>query len=431
MTNSRVRFILVKKIIVCSFILIIGLQASLFAVHNFTINGSDEITVGLSDPMNFYFEYESVGDSAFVGVSLIIQGLPEPIPILPSDITSVKDGGTLDSTGIDGIFIMSIDNFVGASDTLNTIIEFIDGGITDEVTVHFEPITFDYSISGTVKKEGQFWDIPLPYSVVYSFYNWDIIELISLFEDFSIVDLILAMMGGNKYFLYDITDILGNYEIIVPDLTPGIGCITGTISLLDYSDNFVPPPRQMINVAGHVTDIDFLYRFPDGKFQGIVQDEDGDFIPRASISIYPDELLQSRFYFSDSLSGEFSIPLLNGTYSYIVSKLGYSSYSDSVTIENGNVYEEITLVEYIKPSSVQNLEITMEDGDAILTWSPVTTSVEGDPIEVDSYRIYDTTRPDGVFIYIGSTSDTTYIDDSPIVNKKFYYVTAVKDFPVD
>ena len=52
--------------------------------------------------------------------------------------------------------------------------------------------------------------------------------------------------------------------------------------------------------------------------------------------------------------------------------------------------------------------IVIENLDAVLTWSPVDTTIAGCPVQVSRYLVYFSENTEGPFYYHGSTTDTTY-----------------------
>ncbi|MBL0062809.1 MAG: hypothetical protein IPP40_15325 [bacterium] len=52
--------------------------------------------------------------------------------------------------------------------------------------------------------------------------------------------------------------------------------------------------------------------------------------------------------------------------------------------------------------------ITIQNLDAVLTWSPIDTTLEGCPIAPSRYLVYYSENTNGPFFYHGSTTDTTY-----------------------
>ena len=331
---------MMKKFNICLIVLLVFLSVELFGVHNFTVNGQEELTIVLGDSLEFYFEYENVGNTATLEVIIEIETIT--IPLFSSGDMLFEDGGALDETGIDGIFMATMSNYFSGPESVSLLVIFTDEDISDEVIIHFQPLVSDFSISGKVEMEDPvfWWNLPVPLSLVYTLYNVDILELIALLEDFSLEELLLFLQQG-RYIVAEITNLFGNYTSYIPDDIPDVSCIVGVFSALNLEDNLVAPGMQTIIVNGHVDDIDFLYLLPDGKFQGVVIDEYGLPIINALILVY-DDPVNMKFNLTDSL-GTFSIPLMNGTYDYVVAATGYQSYAGSVTINNGNVYQEIVL----------------------------------------------------------------------------------------
>jgi len=78
------------------------------------------------------------------------------------------------------------------------------------------------------------------------------------------------------------------------------------------------------------------------------------------------------------------------------------------------------------PDSVENLVITLEYPDAVLSWDAVTTSVSGYPIQVDYYLIFFETDAYDEFEFLAYTVSTTYTHSGVVqfAESQFYFVEA-------
>lgn len=78
------------------------------------------------------------------------------------------------------------------------------------------------------------------------------------------------------------------------------------------------------------------------------------------------------------------------------------------------------------PAPVTNLTITTEGANAMICWSPVDTTIYGNPVEVDAYLVYFAEACNGPFWFHGYTSDTCYTHSGAVqfADAMFYQVTA-------
>ena len=78
------------------------------------------------------------------------------------------------------------------------------------------------------------------------------------------------------------------------------------------------------------------------------------------------------------------------------------------------------------PDTVRNLAIQMQYPDAVLTWDPVTTTINGSPIAVDCYLIFFEENLGEIFNFLAYTTYTTYIHEGvqQFAPSMFYNVEA-------
>ncbi len=82
------------------------------------------------------------------------------------------------------------------------------------------------------------------------------------------------------------------------------------------------------------------------------------------------------------------------------------------------------------PVSPQNLDVTLVDNDACLTWEPVTQTVSGTPCEVTCYVVYFNNEPgpNEDFCFLSISDSTGFVHENVLnfmlENKMFYEVTA-------
>ena len=86
----------------------------------------------------------------------------------------------------------------------------------------------------------------------------------------------------------------------------------------------------------------------------------------------------------------------------------------------------------ITPALPQNLQITLQGDDVILSWDPVTTDNMGNPITVAGYNVYASDLSDvvpdiGYLIDTATTAGYTHWGIAPFVDRIFYIVTAVAE----
>ncbi len=341
-------------------ILMLMLATLLSAAHNFTINGEENATISVGDSLEVYFEFETIGNSASYTVSIELMGYE--IPAIDSDDDTFADGGVLDETDEDGVFMMHLNNFVSIPEAASVVITVTDEEISDSVTLQFEQLDSDYSISGTVTSEGSWFDLPVPGALVYCFYNVGIADIMELIENFSL-ETFLAYMQEGHYLLSEMTGILGTYQIYVPDNVEDATCLVGVYSLLDLESSYVAPDAQIIQVNGHMGGIDFYYADPDGYFEGIVMDSQENPIENASIFVLNEEDSSDYSVAVSDSTGAFSIPLLNGSYNFTVTHFLYSPHEGSFAISDGDYYQEILLSSYATddetvPETVSGLDMS-------------------------------------------------------------------------
>lgn len=92
----------------------------------------------------------------------------------------------------------------------------------------------------------------------------------------------------------------------------------------------------------------------------------------------------------------------------------------------------VTLIGNDVPATVQGLLVTIVDDSAVLTWSPVSTSVLGNPITPDIYIVeYNEVAEDDIqaYYYLSATTGTTFTHNlvARYEDMMFYRVLAAKD----
>jgi hypothetical protein len=310
------------------------------AVHNFTINDSATPSVSVGDTLHIYFEFESAGSAADYSVTLSMIVLE--VPLLSSDNQPLADGGAMDLTGVDGVFEADLPMSASFPEEATLSITMTDQGVSDTVEMQSIPLESTFSISGSVTEEGDWIDLPVPYALVWTFYNASIEDVAALIANAS-PEAILEYMSQNHYLISDATGLTGNYQLMIPDDIPNVNCTVGVYSAVDLAGGYVAPDLQMITVNGAVTGIDFLYQEPDGTLAGTITDGTGEPVGNAFLLISNTaDSLDTSFALSDSL-GAYSFSLMAGTYTLIVAATGFDPYLQTVEFTGGNVTLDIAL----------------------------------------------------------------------------------------
>ena len=402
-------------------LLIMLVTINLFSVHNFTINDQENISISIGDSVELRFEYEEIGSSATCEIQIQISTFDFPV-IEPENMVFV-DGGSLDETGEDGVFLYSFENFAQFPQSSSVIIKLTDNEVSDEITVGFQPISSNYTISGQILKEGIYLYLPVRGAFVYSFYNADRDELQDIFENPTTEDFFDYMLE-DRYFLSVLSNDSGEYSISVPDTIENIPCTVDVMSSLDTNNEKVSPATIELLVDGNEEDVDLIYLNPDGIFSGVIENIYTDSIPNATIIINKADSSNTSFSFSDSV-GSFEIPLLNGDYYNKVLKSGYQVYSDSFTIADGDINQTIVLTEQVTElAAPENLQLQIINDSIQIFWNSVENA--------DFYEIYSSDDP-----YDNSIQwdlEETVNDSTAWVRalntdekRMFYFIKAVKE----
>ena len=337
-----------KKIII---IFITLFAVNLFAIHNFTIDGEENIEVSVGDEVNVYFEYEEIGSSATITIEISMANIS--LPAYESGEAFLEDGGTFDSTPVDGIFSANLPIFASAPEGAIVTIILTDNEISDQVELSFIQIDSDFSLSGTITQENSWMDLPLPGALVYTIYNAGIEQLSSLLAAGDTDQLLEFFLSGH-YLLSDVTMLLGTYQIFVPDEIPNVTCTTGVTSMLNAENTHVAPPIREDIIDGHIANINFYYAFADGIITATIIDEYAFPIQNAIATISTEEQTIPTVFTSDE-NGQFSAGMANGDYNISISAIGYELYTSEFTISDTDL--ELT-IEMIPLLNAQEEEIS-------------------------------------------------------------------------
>lgn len=92
----------------------------------------------------------------------------------------------------------------------------------------------------------------------------------------------------------------------------------------------------------------------------------------------------------------------------------------------------LELADAVPPAAITDQTISQASNDALLSWSPVTLDINGDPEIVDHYTVYRSTEPyfvPTVAEAIATTAGTTYTDSGAIgdPSQNYYYVVTAVD----
>jgi len=311
----------------------------LFSAHNLTINGAESTTVSLGDDLEIYFEYESVGNSATI--SLMID-----IPLIDtSDFDFFQgqliDGGPLDTTPLDGVFQGSITAFWQPPTGIPLLITVTDEDISAQATVTFIELNSTFSISGNISQESNYgFNLPVYPALVNIFYNLDMDDMDEIDFEGGIEEWLAFF--ETRYIISELNSLMGNYSAAIPDSIDNVSCLVMPLSLLDFEETHTPPDPYFGEINGAVSNIDFLYTQPDGYFTGTVMGENGQALPWVAIELYTQE--EDYAYGYTDETGAFSIPLDNGTYTYMVMAWDYEPYYGEVTMNDQDIYQDIYLV---------------------------------------------------------------------------------------
>ncbi|MFA7056959.1 MAG: carboxypeptidase regulatory-like domain-containing protein [Candidatus Cloacimonadales bacterium] len=354
----------------------------LFPAHNLTINGQTSATVTLGDQIEIYFEYETIGNSATISFMI-------DIPLIDTSSLdfiqgTLVDGGTLDTTPMDGVFQASIPAFWQPPSGLPLQIMVVDGDVTAQTTVTFVALNSTFTISGSVKKEGSYIDLPVFPAVVNVLYNTDLLAMDGFDFDLGLDSLLTFF--ENRYLVTEINGILGNYTATIPDSIANVSCVVMPLTLLDFAGTHNIPETRIEIINGPTSGINFLYTLPDCVFTGTVASTEGEPITYAAINLYSSEDSNNAFGMSDG-EGNFSIPLDNGTYNLNVVALGYSLYSQELVVNNQNINMDIVL----EPVNLANA-----------TLSGTIVDIEGNPIPDADIMLLSTES----YLAINEVSDT-------------------------
>jgi len=401
-------------------IFLILIALNLAAVHNFTVNGSDNVLVSIGETLEFRFEYETVGSVATVAIQVNLSTFDFP-EIHPENACLI-DGGVLDETGEDGIFLYHFDNFVEFPSTSSLVLILTDYTVSDSVTIGFEPLESDFSISGQILKEGTHINTPVRGAFVYSFYNANKDEINDLFENPTSEDF-FDYMQEDRYFLSVLSNNSGEYSVNLPDDFPDVPCTIDVYSTVDVNNEKVSPSTLDLTVNGNETGIDLLYRNPDGDFIGHVENTVGDSLPNAWIMVTNSDTTNTIFTFSDSL-GNFEIPLLNDDYSYKIMKTGYEDLVGSFSMNDADYEQTLVLSDLITHlDAPQNIGFHIENDSLFISWNPVQNA--------EFYNIYssdDATK--SLLLWATEATEITTTEWSRALNgemKKFFYIKAIRN----
>ena len=124
---------------------------------------------------------------------------------------------------------------------------------------------------------------------------------------------------------------------------------------------------------------------------------------------------------------------INWEHTYILTHGPHTLVTKSIDwLDNEEIDgSSVTITVESIPAPPANVYINIIENDAVISWSIVDTTIYGNPINIVGYIIYSSSSPDSEFVYLASTTDTTYTDLTVYESAKmFYKVTAYAgDFP--
>ncbi len=110
---------------------------------------------------------------------------------------------------------------------------------------------------------------------------------------------------------------------------------------------------------------------------------------------------------------------------------GTATFGNHTLTSIGDYDIFIAKLSYVLPKAPENVHVTMNGQNAVITWDAVTENTHGQPITPDGYRIYKSSDPLGGFTLQGSTSynSTTYTHSmvGATQPRMFYRVRAYKN----
>ncbi|OQY39596.1 MAG: hypothetical protein B6226_01550 [Candidatus Cloacimonetes bacterium 4572_65] len=336
-----------KKSIVL-LILVLAIS-SMFGAHNMTVNGAESATVTLGEDLIINFDFESVGNTATIELTVDIPLIDIPSDIFPSG--EITDGGSMDTTPVDGSFEMVIPAFIKPPSGIPLLIVVTDEGITDTVTINFIDLESTFSISGNVSQEGSYFDSPVFPAVVVSMYNVSIMDLAGFDPEGSFESLVDFF--GEHYLITESTSLFGNYELVIPDEVPNAPCFVMPYSLLDSQEDSISPDPAFVTVNGALTGVDFMYTAPDATVSGTITSSANEPIAYAVVTLGSDENTYEAITAED---GTYSFGVMNGNYSLDVYAFGYSTYSEDIVVSDADVIVDVQLI-YVS-NSADSVELT-------------------------------------------------------------------------
>jgi hypothetical protein len=309
------------------------------AVHNFTINGQEEVTVAIGDDMLYDFDFESVMSNAGYSISIDIPLLE--IPDIEIPFSLFQDGLGYDETGFDGHFTGTRECEMSFPSSVPVTITLTDGGVSDSVIIHYTALNTSFSISGSVQQENSMMNLPVPSPLLYVNYNSD---------DFTMVELMTCVanffdpMPAGEYLVMEFGSMFGTYTVHLPEEIPNVTCAVNVYSYLDVQgEGTQTPPQQVVTVNGSVTGINFLYPDLQGGIDGTVVDGDGNPVGYAAFYITSQDDPEFEDYFLTGADGSFSRGLADGTYNYTVVAVGFDTFEDTFVVSGDYLTLDIVL----------------------------------------------------------------------------------------
>jgi len=135
-----------KLLLLC---LLLSLAALSYAAHDFTVNGSDEPYVSVGDTLVIQFAYEGVGSAADISIGISAVGYD--FDLYSTTNTPLMDGGAPDESGVDGTFLMHLENRASLPEDATLIITVTAQKVSDTVNLHFQQLDSTFYLHGTVQ----------------------------------------------------------------------------------------------------------------------------------------------------------------------------------------------------------------------------------------------------------------------------------------
>ncbi|MDO9577160.1 MAG: carboxypeptidase regulatory-like domain-containing protein [Candidatus Cloacimonadales bacterium] len=200
--------------------------------------------------------------------------------IIPESGGTIIDNDLGDEDPTVGVYQMTIEGDDGPNMVSNLGLFFVaeDTGGIDDAYVYINPITSDYSVSGSIT--------PVAANII-----------------------IMAMNDDNDLWMTT-TDTSGNYQVFVQDA--GMFYVMAFDALGVFNGLFADPSSYEVNVTGHLTGYDFNFVQGNCTIQGTVTNENGS--PLEGLTVYANQDGPSAVWDVTDVNGFYQIAVIEGTW---------------------------------------------------------------------------------------------------------------------